>query len=205
MRRVTRLQGSLHATARRLARPSPTRTFTLELAQVEIAPLLCRVSLRGQQPIPATGLSPVRNKALWAARRKHEKNKRTPMCRSSTTIVSTSDPPATRTRIKNEWQGNRGQRNKTKIFELPADPSSPRGDWQPPAIGAKSMAGESIEPGPGDRGPGRGMKQGKSKKAKAVGRIIWGRTIGYAPKSDCSAHHGFCHLDSPGNRYRGRS
>jgi hypothetical protein len=41
--RVTRLQGSLYATARRLARPSPTRTITLELSRVWIAPRPCRV------------------------------------------------------------------------------------------------------------------------------------------------------------------
>jgi hypothetical protein len=36
--RVTRLQGSLNATARRLARPSPTRAFTLELSPDWITP-----------------------------------------------------------------------------------------------------------------------------------------------------------------------
>jgi hypothetical protein len=41
--RVTRLQGSLKATARRLARPSPTRAITLKLARVWIAPRPCRV------------------------------------------------------------------------------------------------------------------------------------------------------------------
>ena len=41
--RVTRLQGSLNATARRLARPSPTRAFTLKLSRVGIAPRPCRV------------------------------------------------------------------------------------------------------------------------------------------------------------------
>jgi hypothetical protein len=41
--RVTRLQGSLYATARRLARPSPTRTVTLKLSRVWIAPRPCRV------------------------------------------------------------------------------------------------------------------------------------------------------------------
>jgi len=41
--RVTRLQGSLYATARRLARPSPTRTITLKLSRVWITPRPCRV------------------------------------------------------------------------------------------------------------------------------------------------------------------
>ena len=41
--RVTRLQGSLYATARRLARPSPTRTVTLKLSRVWITPRPCRV------------------------------------------------------------------------------------------------------------------------------------------------------------------
>ena len=40
---VTRLQGSLNATARRLARPSPTRAITLKLSRVWIAPRPCRV------------------------------------------------------------------------------------------------------------------------------------------------------------------
>jgi hypothetical protein len=40
---VTRLQGSLYATARRLARPSPTRAITLKLSRVGITPRPCRV------------------------------------------------------------------------------------------------------------------------------------------------------------------
>jgi hypothetical protein len=40
---VTRLQGSLNATARRLARPSPTRAITLKLSRVWIAPRPRRV------------------------------------------------------------------------------------------------------------------------------------------------------------------
>jgi hypothetical protein len=40
---VTRLQGSLYATARRLARPTPTRTVTLKLSRVGITPRPCRV------------------------------------------------------------------------------------------------------------------------------------------------------------------
>ena len=41
--RVTRLQGSLNATARRLACPSPTRAFTLKLSPGWITPDRCRV------------------------------------------------------------------------------------------------------------------------------------------------------------------
>jgi hypothetical protein len=41
--RVTRLQGSLNATARRLARPSPTRAVTLKLSRAWITPRPCRV------------------------------------------------------------------------------------------------------------------------------------------------------------------
>jgi hypothetical protein len=41
--RVTRLQGSLNATARRLARPSPTRAITLKLSPAGIAPHQRRV------------------------------------------------------------------------------------------------------------------------------------------------------------------
>jgi hypothetical protein len=41
--RLTRLQGSLYATARRLARPSPTRAITLKLSRVWITPRPCRV------------------------------------------------------------------------------------------------------------------------------------------------------------------
>jgi hypothetical protein len=41
--RVTRLQGLLYATARRLARPSPARAITLKLSRVWIAPRPCRV------------------------------------------------------------------------------------------------------------------------------------------------------------------
>ncbi len=40
---VTRLQGSLYATARRFARPSPTRAITLKLSRVWITPRPCRV------------------------------------------------------------------------------------------------------------------------------------------------------------------
>ena len=46
--RVTRLQSSLYAAARRIARPSPARTFTFELTPPESPHRRCRISLRGQ-------------------------------------------------------------------------------------------------------------------------------------------------------------
>ncbi len=64
---VTRLQGSLNATARRFACPSPTRAFTVELSPVGSLQTDVEYNYAGKQPIPATGLSPARNKALWAA------------------------------------------------------------------------------------------------------------------------------------------
>ena len=66
--RVTRLQGSFSlTTAQRVARPSPTRTFTFELSPVGSLQASVENNYAGKQPIPAAGLSPARNKALWAA------------------------------------------------------------------------------------------------------------------------------------------
>ncbi len=45
---VTRLQSSLYATACKVARPSPTRTFTLQLSPPRVTPGERGVSLRGQ-------------------------------------------------------------------------------------------------------------------------------------------------------------
>jgi len=64
---VTRLQGSLYATARRIACPPPTRAFTFELSSVGSLQADVEDNYAGKQPIPATGLTPARNKALWAA------------------------------------------------------------------------------------------------------------------------------------------
>jgi hypothetical protein len=66
---VSRLQSSLDATARRLARPSPTRTFTLELSPPESPPKDVEYDYAGSQPIPAAGLAPATHAALWAASR----------------------------------------------------------------------------------------------------------------------------------------
>ena len=65
--RVTRLQSSLYATARSVASPSPARTFTAELSPNESPQLDVDYNYAGKQSIPATGLSPVRYAALWAA------------------------------------------------------------------------------------------------------------------------------------------
>ena len=67
--RVSRLQSSLHAAARRLARPSLTRTFTLELSPPESPPKDVEYDYAGSQPIPAAGLAPATHAALWAASR----------------------------------------------------------------------------------------------------------------------------------------
>src|ERR1022692_4026503 len=64
---VTRLQGSLYATARRVACPPPTGAFTFELSPVGSLQAGVENNYAGKQPIPAAGLAPARNKALWAA------------------------------------------------------------------------------------------------------------------------------------------
>ena len=65
--RVTRLQSSLYVTARSVVSPSPARTFTAELSPNESPQLDVDYNYAGKQSIPATGLSPVRYAALWAA------------------------------------------------------------------------------------------------------------------------------------------
>ena len=67
---LTRLQSSLYATARWLARPSPTRAFTFELSAGSSPRPAVEYDYAGIQPIPATGLTPVRDAALRAANRK---------------------------------------------------------------------------------------------------------------------------------------
>jgi len=64
---VTRLQSSLYVTARGVASPSPARTFTAELSSNESPHLDVDYNYAGKQSIPATGLSPARYEALWAA------------------------------------------------------------------------------------------------------------------------------------------
>ena len=64
---LTRLQSSLYATARWLARPTPTRAFTSELPSGSSPRPNVEYNYAGKQSIPATGLSPVRCAALWAA------------------------------------------------------------------------------------------------------------------------------------------
>jgi hypothetical protein len=68
---VTRLQSSLHAAARRIARPSSARTFTFELSTPELPHGVVEYNYTGKQSIPVAGLTPARNAALWAANRLH--------------------------------------------------------------------------------------------------------------------------------------
>ena len=74
--RVTRLQSSLYATAWQLASPSPTRAFTSELSSLRSPQRDVRYNYMGKQSIPMTGLSPVKNTALWAANEAHEEKKK---------------------------------------------------------------------------------------------------------------------------------
>jgi len=68
-RLFTRLQSSLYAAARRIARPTPERTFTLELSPPKSPRRGVEYDYAGKQSIPAAGLSPARHAALWAAHR----------------------------------------------------------------------------------------------------------------------------------------
>ena len=69
---VTRLQSSLHGTAREIASPSSARTFTFELSPPESPLGGVEYNYAGNQPIPAAGLSPARHAALWAADQVHK-------------------------------------------------------------------------------------------------------------------------------------
>jgi len=73
---VTRLQGSLYATARHLAGPSPARTFTIELSPGRSPCPSVDYNYAVKQPITAAGLSPARYAALWAANRDHRVSKK---------------------------------------------------------------------------------------------------------------------------------
>jgi len=64
---VTRLQSSLHAAARWIARSSPARAFTPELAPPGSPLEDVGYDYAGKQPTPAAGLSPARHAAPWAA------------------------------------------------------------------------------------------------------------------------------------------
>ena len=55
------------ATARTVASPSPTRTFTIELSSTGSPHSDVDYDYTGKQPIPAAGLSPARHSAIWAA------------------------------------------------------------------------------------------------------------------------------------------
>lgn len=64
---VTRLQSSLYAAARWIARSSPARAFTPELAPPGSPLEDVGYDYAGKQPTPAAGLSPARHAAPWAA------------------------------------------------------------------------------------------------------------------------------------------
>ncbi len=66
---VTRLQSSLNATARSLARPSPARAFTTELSSDGSPKPDVGYNYMAKQPIAIAGLTPARYTALWAASR----------------------------------------------------------------------------------------------------------------------------------------
>ena len=70
--RVTRLQSSLYATARKVAGPAPARTLTSKLSSPKVTSKRRRIYYAGIQSIPATGLTPARHVALWAANEEHE-------------------------------------------------------------------------------------------------------------------------------------
>ena len=74
--RVTRLQSSLHATARKIASPAPARAFTFELSPPESPQKASNITTRVNQPTPAAGLAPARQAALWAAGRGTERRKK---------------------------------------------------------------------------------------------------------------------------------
>src|SRR5512132_1911778 len=60
-----------------LASPAPARAFTFELSPPESPQTDVEYHYAGKQPIPATGLAPVRQAALWAASQgRQEKDRR---------------------------------------------------------------------------------------------------------------------------------
>ena len=61
------------ATARMIASPSPTRTFTIKLSLIGSPRTSVDHDYAGKQPIPATGLSPARHTSVWAATGKQER------------------------------------------------------------------------------------------------------------------------------------
>ena len=69
---VTRLQSSIHSTARKIASPSPTRTFTPELSPARSPSSDVGYDYMGTQPTPMAGLTPARHAAPWAANEGHE-------------------------------------------------------------------------------------------------------------------------------------
>ena len=56
----------------KFASPAPARTSTSKLSSPKVTSKRRRIYYAGIQSIPATGLSPVRHAALWAANEEHE-------------------------------------------------------------------------------------------------------------------------------------
>ena len=56
----------------RFASPAPARTSTSKLSSPKVTSKRRRICYAGTQSIPATGLSPARHAALWAANEGHE-------------------------------------------------------------------------------------------------------------------------------------
>ena len=75
---VTRLQGSLYATARYLASSSPARTFTIELSPGRSPCPNVDYNYMVKQPITIAGLTPARYAALWAASRERRTSEKEP-------------------------------------------------------------------------------------------------------------------------------
>lgn len=70
--RVTRQQNFLNDAARRVARRSPAAAFTIKLSPCKSPFHDVDYDYAGIRSIPATGLSPARHAALWAANETRE-------------------------------------------------------------------------------------------------------------------------------------
>src|SRR6266487_1048282 len=76
---VTRLQSSLHGTAREIASPSSARTFTFELSPPESPPGGVEYNYAGNQPIPAAGLFTGKTRSIMGCRPRHKDTKECPV------------------------------------------------------------------------------------------------------------------------------
>jgi hypothetical protein len=75
---LSRLQSSLYAAARQVARPTPTRAFTPELSPPAVARGDVGYNYAGKQSIPAAGLTPAGHTALQAALQHPTSNRQLP-------------------------------------------------------------------------------------------------------------------------------